>query len=111
MYGEFGPYGKDCAVNTPAFTSKAEPVAVTEMFEAVAYPNPYSNNFMIDVKTSSQSMVSVKVFDMVGRLVEERKANVSDLENTAIGDRYPTGVYNVVITQDEEVKTLRVIKR
>ena len=111
LYGEFGPYGKDCSVNTPDFTSKAAPIAVAESFEATAYPNPYTNNFMIEVKTTSQSVVSVKVFDMVGRLVEERKANVSDIENTTIGDRYPSGVYSVVITQDDAVKTLRVIKR
>jgi hypothetical protein len=29
----------------------------------------------------------------------------------AIGDQYPSGVYNVVVTQDEEVRTLRVVKR
>jgi hypothetical protein len=28
-----------------------------------------------------------------------------------IGDRYPSGVYNVVITQGQEVKTLRVVKK
>jgi hypothetical protein len=33
---------------------------------------------------------------------------VSDLQ---IGDRYPSGVYNVIVTQGSEVKTLRVVKR
>jgi hypothetical protein len=60
-----------------------------------AYPNPFANNFLIDVTTQSNSSVSIKVYDMLGRLV----------------DQYPSGVYNVVISQDEIVKTLRVVKR
>jgi len=48
---------------------------------------------------------------MVGRLVEQRVVKVNDLENTTIGERYPSGVYNVIISQGEEVKTLRVVKR
>ncbi|MBF6640148.1 T9SS type A sorting domain-containing protein, partial [Flavobacterium sp. J49] len=115
MFGEFGPYGKDCAVTVPTTAARQVVSTVsTELvkpFEATTYPNPFANNFMIDVKTSSQSSIDVKVFDMVGRLVEQRKVNVSELESTTIGDRYPSGVYNVIITQDEIVKTLRVVKR
>jgi len=65
----------------------------------------------LDVKTSSKENITIKVYDMVGRVVEERQAKVTDLENTTIGDRYPSGVYNVVVTQGEEVKTVRVVKR
>jgi hypothetical protein len=28
-----------------------------------------------------------------------------------LGNNYPSGVYNVIVTQGEDVKTLRVIKR
>jgi hypothetical protein len=28
-----------------------------------------------------------------------------------IGDRYPSGVYNVTVTQGEETRTVRVVKR
>ncbi|RAR69279.1 hypothetical protein CLV55_101565, partial [Flavobacterium aciduliphilum] len=28
-----------------------------------------------------------------------------------LGERYPSGVYNVIVTQGENTKTLRVIKR
>ncbi|WP_291129772.1 T9SS type A sorting domain-containing protein, partial [Flavobacterium sp. UBA7682] len=66
---------------------------------------------LIDLTTESQSSVSIKVYDMVGRLVESHESKASNLSSFPIGDRYPSGVYNVVVTQDEEVKTLRVIKR
>jgi len=37
--------------------------------------------------------------------------NVSDLDTKEIGNQYPSGVYNIIVTQGENVKTLRVIKR
>ncbi|MFC4511274.1 hypothetical protein ACFO28_13220 [Flavobacterium buctense] len=48
---------------------------------------------------------------MVGRLVDSRESKASNLNSLAIGDQYPSGVYNVVVTQDEEVRALRVVKR
>ncbi|MBF6640935.1 T9SS type A sorting domain-containing protein, partial [Flavobacterium sp. J49] len=110
MFGEFGPYGKDCAVTTPAFAAKSTPAMVTG-FEATVYPNPFTTNFTLAVETSSQSSIDVKVYDMVGRLVDQRTVSVSELKKGILGDQYPSGVYNVIITQDEVVKTLRVVKR
>jgi hypothetical protein len=46
---------------------------------------------------------------MLGKLVEDRKAQASDI--IELGDNYPSGVYNVIVSQGTETKTLRVIKR
>ena len=93
------------------FTASASKAVTTVPFKAVAYPNPFADNFMLDVKTTSQSSVNVKVYDMVGRLIEQRDVRVSDMQTTTIGDRYPTGVYNVVVSQEYNVQTVRVVKR
>ena len=85
--------------------------AIASEFNAVAYPNPYSENFNLSLTTSSEDKVGIVVYDMTGRLIERREVSPSDVVEQRIGDRYPSGVYNVVVTQGEEVKTLRVIKR
>jgi hypothetical protein len=87
-----------------------EEVAKTP-FSVRAYPNPYTETFNLSLSTSSEDKVSVVVYDMTGRLIERRDVRPSDMMEQQIGDRYPSGVYNVVVTQGEEVKTLRVIKR
>lgn len=106
----FGQYyiGKDCQLTVP-FPAKMGLAAIP--FEANAYPNPFADNFRIDVKTNSQSIIDIKVYDMIGRLMESRKVNVSETGTATIGDRYPTGVYNVIVTQDSTIRTLRVVKR
>jgi hypothetical protein len=100
-------YGSPCEINTgtPPITKTVVP------FKAIAYPNPFANNFMLDVKTTNQSVVNVKVYDMVGRLIEQREVNVSDMETTTIGNNYPSGVYNVVVAQEDNLQTVRVVKR
>ena len=102
----FGDYSTACDLFT-ASSKGADPIG----FKATAYPNPFANNFMIDVKTSSQSSVNIKVYDMVGRIIEQRNMNVSDMQAATIGDQYPSGVYNVVVSQEDSVETLRVVKR
>ena len=48
---------------------------------------------------------------MVGRLIEQREVRTSDLETTTIGDNYPSGVYNIVVAQEGNLETVRVVKR
>ncbi|UPT71109.1 MAG: T9SS type A sorting domain-containing protein [Flavobacterium sp. JAD_PAG50586_2] len=107
FYGE-GEYDHDCVIQTPAALKNEEMIS---SFKAMAYPNPFANNFMIDVKSSSESAVNLKVYDMIGRLIDQRDVRVSDLETTTIGDNYPSGVYNVVVSQENSVQTVRVVKR
>ncbi|WNM20219.1 InlB B-repeat-containing protein [Flavobacterium capsici] len=112
LYGVYYE-GKDCEVTVPGGSSSGSmPSRVMEQpLEAIAYPNPFANNFQLNIKTTNTSAVSIKVYDMLGRLIEQREESVNDLETTTIGDNYPSGVYNVIVAQQDEVKTLRVVKR
>ncbi|MCF6130494.1 T9SS type A sorting domain-containing protein, partial [Flavobacterium sp. AS60] len=94
----------------PAASSKNESVMISGL-SVKAYPNPFANNFKIDVKTSNVNDLNVKVYDMLGRLLQTDNVKVTDVETFEIGSNYPVGVYNVIVTQGTEVKTQRVIKR
>ena len=101
-----GPYGKICTVTVPG----AARVKAVE-FNAVAYPNPFADSFSIDVTTSAEAKISIKVYDMMGRLLEDRNAESSEMESITVGENLPSGVYNVIVGQGDEAKTLRVLKR
>ncbi|WP_445454483.1 T9SS type A sorting domain-containing protein [Flavobacterium sp. 25HG05S-40] len=107
LNGVFGDYSTACDL----FTASESKTVVQTPFTATAYPNPFATNFMLDVKTSSTSSVSVKVYDMVGRLIEQKDVSVSEMESTTIGNQYPSGVYNVVVAQEDTIQTVRVVKR
>jgi len=94
-------YYKDCS-------SPAKKVAP---FGVVVYPNPTSENFNFNLSTSSEEKVTVVVYDMTGKLVDQREVAPTEVSELQVGDRYPSGVYNMIVTQGENTKTLRVIKR
>lgn len=103
-----GPYGKTCTIVTPG---ASRIVATKAAFNAVAFPNPFADNFNIDVTTSLDAELNVKVYDMTGRLLGNTTVKPTDVSSLQIGENYPSGVYNVIVTQGDNAKTLRVIKR
>jgi len=80
-------------------------------FKATADPNPFAENFKLDIKTNSEEALQIKVYDMLGKLVESRILETTEVEGFEVGSNYTSGVYNVVVSQGDIVKTLRVIKR
>jgi hypothetical protein len=110
--GHFSGYGDACEITSPGAAARFEVAPKTEnAFAAIAYPNPFADNFSIDVTTSLTETITVNMYDMTGRLLETREVAPSEVKALELGDRYPSGVYNVIVTQGENVKTLRVIKR
>jgi hypothetical protein len=107
--------GLSGAVKSVTLTSGSCPTNITSRnasvakdFSVIAYPNPSSEVFTLDVQSSSKGATGVQVYDMVGRLIENRQVDSNSIE---IGRNYQSGVYNVIVTQDSNVKTLRLIKR
>ena len=107
------PLPLDCTLPSTIVKGSNDVVSINDNLglSVVAYPNPYSSNFNLSVKTLNEDKIAVSIYDMLGRIVETRDVNPRETSEIKIGDHYPTGVYNVVVTQGEEVKTLRVIKR
>jgi hypothetical protein len=117
LYGFFYD-GKDCNITVPGGAKMAnineQSPAVVDIFDgfkALASPNPFEDGFNINVYTNSTQPLGVAIYDVTGRLLETKEVNVDNLNNQIFGERYPSGVYNLVVTQDEEMQTVRVIKK
>jgi sugar lactone lactonase YvrE len=118
--GVWGDYGQACEVTTPgaalpSVSRQAATATVQEIFSdavsVVAYPNPFDATFKLDFQSSSDANILVSVYDMNGRLLENKEVKSSEINNLELGNELPSGVYNVIITQGIEVKTIRVIKK
>ena len=105
-------YYKDCGVSKEVITTE-EVILVKTPFEVKAYPNPYTESFNLNIKTSAQEPIELMVYDMTGRLIEQIR-NLSpsdDMSIAEIGSAYPSGVYNVVITQGRNIKKVTIIRK
>lgn len=106
----FGAYGPLCTITTPGvFKSVSE--AQLGLFSAIANPNPYDDTFQLELKTNSIEPIQIKIYDMLGKLIESDTVSVNELPAYTTGEKWASGVYNLVITQGEQLETLRVIKR
>ena len=88
-----------------------EQIVVATPFDVVVYPNPSDSTFQFNFTTTSENLIEMRVYDMIGKLVEVRQFSTTEMNNQEVGNNYASGVYNVIVTQGEEMKTLRVIKK
>ncbi|WP_290839085.1 T9SS type A sorting domain-containing protein [Flavobacterium sp.] len=112
--GVWSPFGESELITAPGFARssiKDEVETPETAFRVVTYPNPYTESFSIDVDLPTDEKLNVKVYDMLGKLVETRDFESIDAEVQQFGKTLSAGVYNVIVTQGANVKTLRVIKR
>jgi hypothetical protein len=80
----------------------SDEVVAEEQLNVIAYPNPSSDVFTIE--TSAKGAINVNVYDMQGRLVEKSTS-------TQVGSRLAKGIYNVIVSQGANTKSVRVIKK
>ncbi|MFC6876672.1 T9SS type A sorting domain-containing protein [Flavobacterium myungsuense] len=110
--GEWQAFGPSCNVTTPAAPiSRMNNSLVNTNFTVKAFPNPFASQFKLDIESASDSVVELKVYDMIGRQLDVRKGTVSELSSQEVGASYPRGVYNVLVSQGQNVKSIRMIKR
>jgi uncharacterized protein YjiK len=100
-------YYTNCTVVKVAATKQK----IEMPFDVFAYPNPFSDTFNLSLTSSNDAKVNVAVFEMSGKLIEQREVIYSEVSSLHIGNNYPSGVYNVIVSQGTKIKTLRVVKQ
>jgi alpha-tubulin suppressor-like RCC1 family protein len=108
--GIFGPYGKICTLTTPGGAREIAKENNSD-FQVVAYPNPFVENFKLKILAVNKEVIQLKVYTILGNLIEYKSLDDSTINDIEIGNNYPTGIYNIIVLQGEEAKTVRVIKR
>ncbi len=111
--GVQSPFGPSCSINPSVSARFGDATATSNgtAFKAVGYPNPFETNFTLNVTTTSDAKVQVVVYDMIGKQLESKEVNAADANTLEVGANYPSGVYNIIVSQGENVKSLRMIKR
>ncbi|NUY81810.1 choice-of-anchor D domain-containing protein [Flavobacterium sp. MAH-1] len=111
--GIWSPYGPTQLVTAPGaakvIVKDTEPTVGP--FEVVGYPNPFNDRFSLELDAAENTNIQIKAYDMMGRLLEDRDISSEALETQSFGAEYPSGVYNVIVSEGDNVKTLRMVKR
>jgi uncharacterized protein YjiK len=97
-------------ISNPNLNTVESPINSNEM-KLVVYPNPTDSNFQLSLNTGNQEKVSIKIYDMMGRLFESHTVTSIDVSTQKLGTNFPSGIYNVVVSQGDLSKSVRVIKK
>jgi hypothetical protein len=98
-------------VNIVGSTSKSENLSTNENFFKVnCYPNPFYDSFNLNVESSNSDILTVKVYDLLGKLVYYRTSKTMNLEIIQIGENFPSGIYSITVSQGENSKFLKMVK-
>lgn len=109
--GALGPYGAICNLTLSGATRETAAIKKEIGFSASVAPNPFLDYFGIELNTFSEEEVEIKIYDMLGKLIQSSRSNTSEISQLTFGSNFPSGVYNVIVSQGENINTLRVIKR
>jgi uncharacterized protein YjiK len=83
----------------------------TTDFQITAYPNPTNSYFNLNVVSENLDTISIKIFDMMGRFLEEQNINPNEVTNLKFGTDLPSGFYNLIIKQGDLHKLIKIIKK
>lgn len=97
-------------ISNPNLSTVDFPINSNEM-KLVVYPNPTNSNFQLSLNNGNQEKVSIKIYDMMGRLLESHIVNSINVSAQKFGNNFPSGIYNVVISQADLSKSVKVIKK
>ena len=95
---------------TVASIQGRQETVLSEKLSISARPNPSTNYFTLNVKGNSARAITIKVTDILGRVLSEW-FNISAGSSLNVGDKYVPGVYFVQAKQGDSVVTLKLIKQ
>jgi hypothetical protein len=77
--------------------------------ELTIYPNPSYSNFNFIYKTNSTEPITLQLFDITGRLVQEIQSLPSN-EVITVGENLEYGIYLAIVTQGTVKKFVKIAK-
>jgi hypothetical protein len=80
-----------------------------QAFDSKVTPNPSSSYFKVSVTSKdTKTPVTIRVIDIYGRIMEERKLPANTVIN--LGGRYVVGTYIVQVRQGKEQREIKLVK-
>jgi len=82
----------------------------SDVFNITAMPNPSATQFNIEIKSSTDQSITLRVMDALGRVVETKTLS-GGRQTISLGQNYRPGIYYLEVGDGTRKQTLKLIKR
>jgi PKD repeat protein len=79
-------------------------------FSVILYPNPFTAALNVSVETESEEPITLRIYDLSGKLMVEQKGIAPEQEITA-GSDLMAGTYIMKVQQGSHIENVRIIKQ
>ncbi len=86
-------------------------ISVETELNVTIYPNPFRQDFNVNIIQLSNDSVDIKVFDLLGKKVDIQNVESSKINSTVFGSSYLPGFYTILFRQGQLEKTIKVLKK
>lgn len=86
-------------------------IKVDSEFKVTTFPNPFETEFNLNLTSLSLDPIELKIYDMLGRLIENHQIKSSEINSMRIGTTYPPGFFTVLIKQGQQERDVKVLKK
>jgi hypothetical protein len=86
-------------------------INVDSEFKVTTFPNPFETEFNLNLTSLSLDPIELKIYDMLGRLIENHQIKSSEINSMRIGTTYPPGFFTVLIKQGQQERDVKVLKK
>jgi hypothetical protein len=100
-----------CTITSPPIPRMMQPNEDATVFEAIASPNPFDSFIELTLNSDSKDDIELVVYDIFGKIVEQKEIPFNDLKAQEIGTNYASGMYVIHVKQGQNSKTMKVIKK
>ena len=99
----------NCTIPDPVnVENRISYVSMNDMQDVVASPNPSSNYFELNLSDRLQEIVTIRIFNSNGKLIQSIKGTTSTI--IRVGDDWQNGIYFAEVLTGSNRKTLRLVK-
>jgi hypothetical protein len=80
-------------------------------FDVTLFPNPFDNEFNINLTSLSLDPIEFEVYDLLGRTIDKQKIKPIEINSKKIGTNYLPGFYTLFFKQGKKNKSIKVLKK
>ena len=97
--------------NCSKIASEPFKINLNSDFDVTLFPNPFNDEFNINLESTSLEPIELEVYDLLGRKINSRIIKPSEINTKKNGNNFLPGLYTLNIKQGKQNKSIKIIKK